>query len=144
VTPPESTAGESRCEICGREPAISFSWFADPARWYADQSGTWKFAGACSSERELYYVFIRGRGQGFFDSVQSRERWLAHLSEKRWFDRTDFDAMLRRYGAAGGSLAFGPRPKGRRAQRLRLNLKPARSKGRELPHLDSVDALPSA
>lgn len=110
------------CESCGREPALSFSWFADRARWYEPRSGTWRFTCYCTSEVELYYIAIHGRGRGFLDSAESRERWLAHLEEKTWFDRADFFAMLGRFEAAGGVLALTTlHRKGRYGARLRAN-----------------------
>ena len=120
------------CEACGEEPSSTFSWFPDPERWYAPRSGRWRFVGACTSETELYYIAIRGRGRGFLDSADSRERWLLHLAEKRWFNYRDFTAMLERFIAAGGP-AFVRRPKGGYPGRLRLNAKPL--KDRELPQL---------
>jgi hypothetical protein len=130
--------GMPLCESCGREPAVSFSWFADRERWYAPRSGRWRFVGACTSEVELYYIAIHGRGRGFLDSATSRERWLAHLEEKTWFDRADFFAMLARFEAAGGSLRLAvPHRKGRYGARLRANTKPV-LRARELPQLDVV------
>jgi len=89
-------------EICGREPATSFSWFADRTR----PSGTWKFAGTCTADSETYYLKLYNNGHGFLDSSAAREDWLRHLQEKRWFDRADFFAMLARFEAAEGR---GPR-----------------------------------
>jgi len=114
------------CEACGgREPACSFSWFADRARWYAPRSGTWKFTGLCTADVEAYYVMFRMGGRGWFDSASASAEWLAHLSEKVWFDPVDFAAMLGRYQAAAGSLE-PPRlrvAKGRSLSRYRQNTK---------------------
>jgi hypothetical protein len=55
------------------EPACSFSWFADCARWYAPQSGIWRFTGLCTVEGENYYVLFYDRGRGFLDSPAARE-----------------------------------------------------------------------
>jgi hypothetical protein len=93
-----------RCEACGREPACSFSWFADRARWYEPRSGTWRFTCYCTADRETYYVLLHNRGHGFLDSAESREHWLQHLAEKRWFDSADFLATLGRFEAAGGAV----------------------------------------
>lgn len=124
------------CEACGAEPATSFAWFADRARWYAPRSGTWRFTGSCTAESEHYYVLFRDRGHGFLDSAGARERWCAHLTEKRWFDATDFRAMLARFTHAGGVLP--PRRKGHYAKRARPNLKPPLLRARELPQPEAV------
>jgi hypothetical protein len=81
------------CEVCRREPATSLSWFADKRNWYGDGSGTWRLAGACSSTAESYYVLLA-------DYRAHPERWIRHLGEKRWFDPTDFGAVVNRLGAA--------------------------------------------
>jgi hypothetical protein len=127
-----------RCEACGREPASSFSWFADPARWYAPRSGTWKFAGLCTANVEAYYVMFRMGRRGWFDSASASAEWLAHLSEKVWFDPVDFAAMLARFVAAGGSHTSQRMtyPKGRRHSRMRANVKASLSKTRTLPRLE--------
>jgi hypothetical protein len=108
-----------RCEACGREPASSFSWFADRARWYEPRSGVWRFTGACTTETENYYAMVHHRGQGFLDSAKARADWLRHLGEKTWFDAADFVAMLRRFAAAPRSQ----RVKSHRRARLRMNVK---------------------
>jgi hypothetical protein len=98
------------CEVCGKAEAVSFSWFADRARWYEPRSGTWRFTCLCTSDGEQYYVMLRNRGQGFLDSSEAGERWIHHLGEKRWFSSADFAAMLDRFMAAGGSLPARGRP----------------------------------
>jgi hypothetical protein len=107
------------CEVCRRESAASFSWFADRARWYAPASGVWRVTGLCTTETENYWILVT-------DFLRAPERWRSHLREKRWFDETDFDAMLGRYQATAGSLE-PPRlrmPKGRAPARYRQNTKP--------------------
>jgi len=98
-----------RCETCGREPATVFSWFTDPDRWCEPRSGAWKFTGTCTGDRETYYLAIRGHGRGFLDSLSVRVEWIRHLSEKRWFDLSDFLAMLARFEAERNSAP----PRGR-------------------------------
>ena len=93
-------AALSPCEQCRREPASSFSWFADRTRWYADCSGAWKFTGACTADTESYYLMLHGRGRGWLDSAAARQEWLRHLREKRWFNEADFSGMVRRFEAA--------------------------------------------
>lgn len=122
-----------RCETCGAEPATSFSWFEDRERWEEPRSGVWRFTGACTTATETYYVTFHARGDGFLESAAARKRWLAHLSDKRWFDAVDFFAMLGRFTLAGGVLP--PRRKGQYAQRARPNLKPP-LRARELPGLE--------
>jgi hypothetical protein len=93
------------CEACGREPATSFSWFAERERWYAPASGTWRFTGACTSDIEQYYVRLHtpARG-GFLDSHAEQADWLAHLRGKVWFNPRDFAVMLGRFEQARGAL----------------------------------------
>ena len=100
-------------EICRREPAVSLSWFADRRNWYGDRSGSWKLAGACTAAVESYYVLLRD-----FDARP--DQWRAHLSEKAWFSRDDFEAAVSRRTT---TPPWRPR-KGRRAARYRANLKP--------------------
>jgi len=126
------------CEGCGREPACSFAYFADPERWYAPRSGTWKFTGLCTTATENYWLLVT-------DFLRAPERWRSHLREKRWFSERDFDAMLARYAAEAGSLE-PPRlrmPKGRAQARSRQNTKPI-PKALALPKLEaSLEAPPT-
>lgn len=88
---------EPMCEVCGAEPATSFSYFKK------DQS--WKLCGDCTSETEAYYVPFKD----FFDNPGETVDWLAHLSEKGWVDWTTFMAMMRRLrGATYRSVAKKP------------------------------------
>jgi hypothetical protein len=96
------------CEACRREPATSLSWFADWTRWFAPRSGTWRFTGDCTADVELYYVMFHNDGRGFLDSTHARDQWLEHLREKRWFNRSDFLAMLSRCEQAGGVIERRP------------------------------------
>jgi hypothetical protein len=107
-----------RCEACGREPASSFSWFADRDRWYAPRSGAWRFTGDCTSESEQYYVLLRNNGHGFLDSVEKHNNWIEHLRDKRWFDPADFRAALSRFEAAGGDLTPAVPTHSRHGRRL--------------------------
>ena len=111
-----------RCEACRKEPASSFSWFADRQRWCAPRSGRWKFTGACTADSETYYVMLHNRGHGFLDSSTARADWLKHLQEKVWFDRADFFAMLARFMAAERRR---PTNRGRPARRRRPIVQPA-------------------
>jgi hypothetical protein len=81
------------CEVCGREPATSLSWFADKRHCYADRSGTWRLAGAGSNTTESYYVMLA-------DYRAHPERWLTHLAEKRWCDLDNFRAAAARLDTA--------------------------------------------
>jgi hypothetical protein len=84
---------------------MSFSWFADRARWYWPKSGTWRFTGACTSETEQYYVKLHDGDHGWLDSPAARNAWLWHLTEKRWFDPEDFRGMLARFENARRELS---------------------------------------
>ncbi|MBI4528140.1 MAG: hypothetical protein HY695_30475 [Deltaproteobacteria bacterium] len=80
------------CEICGKTPATSFSWFQK----YNDESGLsgeWKFVCACTSGFETYYVEF----ESFFSSPAETASWLAHLRGKSWMDWNDFANMMRRF-----------------------------------------------
>ena len=81
------------CEVCGKESAISFSWFQDRGASWSEPGGKWLLAGYCTSGREDYYVLF-GR---FFESEAETANWLAHLSGKTWFDWRDFTKTMRRF-----------------------------------------------
>jgi hypothetical protein len=72
------------CEVCGKEPATSFSYFGD--RRSTEPNGEWKLTGACTTEIEDYYVEF----DQLFRSSTRTEEWLAHLSGKEWLNRSDF------------------------------------------------------
>ena len=92
------------CEACGSEPATSFSWFGDRARWYEPSSGTWQFTGACTTYTEQYYVLLRRRRYGWLDSQRERDDWIRHLRTKVWFNERDFWACVGRFEAARAAL----------------------------------------
>ncbi len=78
------------CEVCGAEPATSFSWIKK----------TWKFCGVCTMDYEDYYIeFDR-----FFNSPAATVDWLAHMDEKKWMDWTAFMAMMARFRKATDSF----------------------------------------
>lgn len=80
------------CEACGEEEAYSFSTFSPD---YTD----WEFTGACTSQREYYYIeFDR-----FFRSSGSVVAWLSHLSKKPGMDWDNFMSMMVRLRDASGS-----------------------------------------
>lgn len=125
------------CEVCGREPAVSASWFADRSNWYGPWSGTWKLAGLCSTPTEQYYIFLP-------DLLARLDRWREHLIEKTWFDPNDFEALLGRYQVAAGSLEV-PRlrvAKGNRSGRYRANTKP-RAGRRPMPSTKEAHLMPN-
>lgn len=76
------------CEACRREPAYSFSWTPDKARWYAAFSGTWRATGECTSDTEHYYIT--------FNRWVTERDWLRHLRGKTWFDENDFALTVNR------------------------------------------------
>jgi hypothetical protein len=78
------------CEVCGKEPATSFSWI----------DGDWKFCGDCTADSEIYYVELRL----FFHSPAATVDWLAHLAEKDWVDWRLFMDMMTRFREATESF----------------------------------------
>jgi hypothetical protein len=81
-----------QCEVCGNEPATSFSWFKD--------DGTWKFCGDCTRETETYYIQFNS----IFKSPSSTVDWLAHMHEKNWMNWQVFGDMMHRFRAATDSF----------------------------------------
>jgi protein-arginine kinase activator protein McsA len=80
------------CEVCGKNPATSFSHFYDQA----SKHGSWKFCCMCTSGKEDYYIeFSR-----FSESLNETMDWLAHMDEKKWMDWKDFIDMAHRYRSA--------------------------------------------
>jgi len=103
------------CEVCQQKPAVCFSFFFRDLN--QGQDGAWKLCCDCTAGTEDYYIL--------FDDFFSKETdWLAHLGEKRWMDRDDWQAMMRRFSGeaeiespiredqcqCGESLARGWRP----------------------------------
>ena len=77
------------CEICGLRPATSLSHFTDSED---SPKGRWKLACACTAYLiENYYIEFP-----LFENEP--ERWIAHLSEKQWFDLQDFLDAVQRAG----------------------------------------------
>ena len=58
--------------------------------------GCWIMAGNCTTREETYYVPF----ERYFKDVEAITDWLAHLSEKDWFDANDFCRMLYRFRKA--------------------------------------------
>lgn len=81
------------CEICKKEPAITFSCIGTPAKL------KWKFAGDCSAKTEFYYIQLTA----YFKSPAATVDWLAHMHEKNWFDASDFLEMIHRFRKATDS-----------------------------------------
>lgn len=74
-----------KCEACGQNEAISFSYFAEGMN-----DGTWRYTCACTTDSETYFVMIKD----FFATPAATVDWLAHLGEKTWMDWHDFNAMM--------------------------------------------------
>jgi len=85
------------CEKCGKEPAISFSYFGRRVE-NKTQEQQWFFTGMCTADSEMYYVEL----DRFFNSPASTVDWLAHLNSKGWIDWADFMSMIRRFRDATG------------------------------------------
>jgi hypothetical protein len=82
------------CEVCGEEPASSFSFF--------EAESTWRFAGDCTALTEDYYVPLAQILES--ENGWTWKAWIEHLGRKPWFSPKDFSGMLDRYKAAGGAL----------------------------------------
>jgi transcription elongation factor Elf1 len=85
-----------KCEVCGKEKAISFSCMTKTASEITD----WKFCGMCTAESEKYYIKI----DNFFSSPGATVDWLAHMHEKNGMDWKNFMAMIIRFREATGSF----------------------------------------
>jgi hypothetical protein len=87
------------CEVCGKNPAVSFSFirrFADDGRQRTIEC---KLACFCTSNIEYYYICFYGRKDrqgGFFDSDESALGWIEHMQKKTWFEESGFWEALGR------------------------------------------------
>jgi hypothetical protein len=79
------------CELLGNVPAEHFTF----------RRGKWFFVSTEAPEDWNEYHFEIDR---FFCSPASIVDWLAHLSEKSWFDAADFCTMIHRFRKATGSF----------------------------------------
>jgi hypothetical protein len=75
------------CELLGDKAATHFT----------HRRGKWMFVSTEAPEDDAEYHFKIER---FFASPAATVDWLAHLSEKRWFDAEDFVGMMRRFRAS--------------------------------------------
>jgi hypothetical protein len=81
-----------RCEVCGKQPAVSFSRFRD---------GQWLFTCYCTSNYETYYVMV----DEYRGSRAARDRWDQHLAGKSaWFNTDAFHQAVCRWLDAGGRM----------------------------------------
>ena len=81
---------QPKCEACGKESAFAFTVLRKGGKY------TWRFTGECTSDVDYYYAeFYR-----FFASSAATVDWLAHLSEKEWFNAKDFVQMMWRFRKA--------------------------------------------
>jgi len=78
------------CELLGNVPAEHFTY----------RRGKWLFVSTEADEDWNEYHFPIA---GFFATPASTTDWLAHLSEKGWFDPKDFCKMLHRFRKATDS-----------------------------------------
>jgi hypothetical protein len=78
------------CELLGDKPA----------RHFTHRRGKWMFVSTEAPEDFDEYHFKIAR---FFASPAATVDWLAHLSEKSWFDAQDFACMMRRFRSATDS-----------------------------------------
>lgn len=80
------------CEVCGENPAMSFSCLNI-------REGKWVFSCDCTVGKEEYYIPLGT----FFESPAATVNWLAHLAEKSWIDWSSFMQMMKRFRAATNS-----------------------------------------
>ncbi|MGE0557838.1 MAG: hypothetical protein AB7O69_06155 [Burkholderiales bacterium] len=83
------------CEVCGKKPAMSFSYFSQEL-----PGKQWRFCCLCTDETETYYVKI----DDFFSSAGSTVDWLAHLHKKSWVQWPEFMDMMHRFRKATESF----------------------------------------
>lgn len=86
---------DPKCEVCGKEPATSFSYF--DGGFEDEPEKGWKFTGDCTTDKEAYWILI---SQYPAAPWMKNRSWLGHLREKRWFIESDFLAMLKRFEEA--------------------------------------------
>jgi hypothetical protein len=88
---PDVTRGTFRkvpmCEVLGNKPA----------RHFTCRRGRWMFVSTEAPEDVTEYHF---EIEDFFKNPSSVVDWLAHLSEKEWFDAEDFLSMMHRFRQA--------------------------------------------
>jgi hypothetical protein len=84
------------CEECGREPAVSFSFFRDAD----EEMGHWRFVGYCTNDLEIYWLWI---GEFFMSPAETVDA-IAHLSQKTWAQHADFARMIIRFRKATDSF----------------------------------------
>ena len=82
---------ESKCELCGKKPASSFSFFGPP--FFNPGIQGWKFVCDCAVESEGYDIPIAA----YFRKALQPYTQLDHMRDKNWFVESDFLAMLKRY-----------------------------------------------
>lgn len=87
----------SACEICGQEPAISFSWFRDRDAPSSQPNGEWKLAGKCTVDTEDYYIEF----DSFFATTAQTLTCIEQLEDKTWIDLNDFMLALARLAGTG-------------------------------------------
>lgn len=80
------------CEVCENEEAYSFSFFDSD-----NYKRICKLTGECTIDSEKYYIEFKR----FFNSPQSMTNWIAHMSEKQWFNKEDFITKLIKFRTAG-------------------------------------------
>lgn len=80
------------CEVCGENPATSFSCLNI-------KKGEWVFSCDCTAGKEDYYIPL----DRFFKSPAATVDWLAHLAKKSWIDWPSFMRMIERFRAATDS-----------------------------------------
>jgi hypothetical protein len=84
------------CELCHKEPAISFSYI-DPAAGGAPSG--WLFTCNCANDAESYYIKVAD----LFASPAATVDWLAHMQEKTWMNWPNFMTMMDRFREATDS-----------------------------------------
>jgi len=88
-----SSTAKPICEVCGLHEATSISYFR--RNNFCEIEG-WKLACGCTSETENYYIYL----DDYFKSEESKRNWIEHLTEKRWFNLSNFMQAVKRCGGS--------------------------------------------
>lgn len=85
---PHRIATKPLCEVCGKKPPISISYFGDRSNSYLRG---WLLCCLCTSAVEDYYI----------EFSLWNEEWLPHLRQKIWFNEGDFFDCIERARKGG-------------------------------------------
>ena len=72
-----------KCELCGQDKADSIA---------ANREGTWKVVCPCSDNSPYFYWIMKKD----LKTKEQLDTWLKHLTQKTWFDKSQFMWAYRR------------------------------------------------